>query len=62
MDATDFNKLKGLLSKLTAAAEKANREDNSFKRFHGDSVIQLRSLPDQLRRIEQGLRTAKIIK
>ena len=52
----------GLLSKFTAATEKANREDGSFKRFHHASVEQLRNLPEHLRRIEQGLRTAKIIK
>jgi len=57
-----FNKLIGLISKLTVATEKANREDNLFKRFHGDSVSQLQNFPDHLKRIEQGLRTAKIIK
>ena len=35
---------------------------NLFKRFHRDSVSQLQSFPDHLKRIEQGLRTAKIIK
>ncbi len=62
MDSTDFNKLLGLLSKFTAATEKANRTDGTFKRYHQSSIVQLRELPEQLRRIEQGLRTAKIIK
>lgn len=62
MNSSDFNKLIGLLSKFTAATEKANREDGTFKRYHHASVSQLRDLPEQLRRIEQGLRTAKIMK
>lgn len=62
MDSKDFNKLMGLLSKFTAATEKANREDGTFKKYHQASLSQLRELPQQLRRIEQGLRTAKIIK
>lgn len=62
MDSTDFNKLMGLLSKFNAAKEKANRIDGTFKKYHQSSISQLRELPQQLRRIEQGLRTAKIIK
>ncbi|MDB4769110.1 hypothetical protein OAG16_03425 [Saprospiraceae bacterium] len=62
MDSTDFNKLLGLLSKFTTATEKANRIDGTFKRYHHSSIAQLRELPEKLRRIEQGLRTAKIIK
>lgn len=61
MNPTDFNKLMGLLSKFTAATEKANREDGTFRKYHQLSVSQLRELPDHLKRIEQGLRTAKII-
>ena len=52
----------GLLSKFTAASEKASREDGTFKRFHQSSVSHLKELPQHLKRIEQGLRTAKIIK
>ncbi len=62
MNSSDFNKLMGLLSKFTAATEKASREDGTFNRYHHASVSQLKELPQQLRRIEQGLRTAKIIK
>ncbi|HFB99714.1 MAG TPA: hypothetical protein ENJ53_02805 [Phaeodactylibacter sp.] len=62
MNSCDFDKLIGLLSKFTAASEKANRVDCTFKKYHQSSVAQLRELPDQLRRIEQGLRTAKIMK
>jgi len=62
MDSTDFNKLLGLLSKFTAATEKANRTDGTFKKYYQSSTTHLRELPNQLRRIEQGLRTAKIIK
>lgn len=62
MNSTDFDKLIGLLSKLTAAAEKADREDGTFSRYHHSSITQLRSFPDHLKKIEQGLRTAKIIK
>lgn len=61
MNSNDFNRLMGLLSKFTAATEKANREDGTFKRYHHTSITQLRELPGHLKRIEQGLRTAKII-
>ena len=62
MNSSDFNKLMGLLSKFTAATEKATREDGAFKKYHINSVDQLRELPNHLKRIEQGLRTAKIMK
>ena len=38
MDSTDFNKLLGLLSKFTAATEKANRTDDTFKKYHHSIV------------------------
>ena len=62
MNSSDYNKLIGLLAKFTAATEKANREDGTFSKYHENSITHLRSLPDHLKRIEQGLRTAKIIK
>lgn len=62
MNTNDFNKLMGLLSKFTAATEKASREDGTFKKYHSASIVQLHTLPEHLKRIEQGLRTAKIIK
>ena len=62
MNSNDFTKLMGLLSKFTAATEKANREDGTFSKYHENSISQLRNLPNHLKRIEQGLRTAKIIK
>ena len=62
MDSTDFNKLMGLLAKFTAATEKANRTDGAFKKYHYSYIMQLREFPEQLRRIEQGLRTAKVIR
>ena len=62
MNSSDFNKLMGLLSKFTAASEKAAREDGTFNRYHQSSVNQLKDLPSQLRKLEQGLRTAKILK
>ena len=62
MNSSDFNKLMGLLSKFTAASEKASREDGTFKRFHESSITQLKELPQHLKRLEQGLRTAKILK
>ena len=62
MDSNDFNKLIGLLTKFTAATEKANREDGTFRKYHERSISELRNFPNHLKRIEQGLRTAKIIK
>ena len=62
MNNNDFNKLIGLLSKLNAATAKATREDGSFKKYHQVSIAQLADLPTHLKRIEQGLITAKIMK
>ena len=62
MDTNDFNKLIALLSKLEHATNYANQTDGSFKRYHNQSVSALKDLPFHLRRIEQGLKTAKIVR
>lgn len=61
MNSRDFNKLIGLLSKLDNAANRAARTDGSFQKHHLSSIELLKSVPLHLRRIEQGLRTAKIV-
>ncbi len=61
MNSQDFNRLNGLLSKLASATKKATNEDGSFKKYHNSSIEALHDLPLHLKRIEQGLRTAKII-
>jgi len=62
MDSNDFNKLIGLLAKLNAATTKAKREDGSFSKYHTNSIEVLSDLPIHLKRIEQGLKTARILK
>ena len=61
MNTQDFNKLVSLLSKLDNATKKATRVDGSFKKYHTNSMEALSSLPGHIKRLEQGLRTAKII-
>ena len=61
MNTQDFNRLQGLLSKLENATKRATNVDGSFKKYHNNSIEALHDLPQHLRRIEQGLRTAKII-
>ena len=61
MNSQDFNRLQGLLSKLESATRKASHVDGSFRKYHNHSIEALQNLPQHLRRIEQGLRTAKII-
>ncbi len=61
MNTQDFNKLVGLLSKLDHATKKATQLDGSFKKYHNHSMEALSNLPNHLKRLEQGLRTAKII-
>jgi len=61
MNSQDFNKLVGLLSKLDHATKKATERDGSFKKYHDRSIQALNTLPSHLKRLEQGLRTAKII-
>ncbi len=62
MDSKDFNKLIGLLSKLNAATTKAKREDGAFSKYHTSSIEILSDLPNHLKRLEQGLKTARILK
>ena len=62
MDSNDFNKLISLLSKLDNATSKATRTDGSFRKYHNQSIEVLKDMPVHLKRIEQGLRTARILK
>ncbi len=62
METKDFNKLIGLLAKLDVATNKASRTDGSFRKYHNQSVEMLKDMPVHLKRIEQGLRTARILK
>ena len=61
MNSTDFNKLIGLLSKLSNATTKANEVDGSFRKYHTQSMDAIKDLPNHLKRLEQGLKTAKIL-
>ena len=61
MNSSDFNRLIGLLSKLNNATNKAAKVDGSFQKYHVNSIELLRDIPQHLKRLEQGLRTAKII-
>lgn len=61
MNSIDFNRLIGLLSKLDNATNKAARVDGTFQKYHLGSMEALRELPQHLKKLEQGLRTAKII-
>ena len=62
MGTQDFNKLISLLSKLNAATNKATVVDGSFKKYHTQSIDAIKDIPSHLKRIEQGLKTAKILK
>lgn len=61
MDTHDFNKLLSLLSKLENATKYAYETDDCFKRYHGQSLSVLKEIPVHLRRLEQGLKTAKVV-
>lgn len=61
MSTQDFNRLLGLLSKLDAATSRAVQTDGSFRKYHTQSIEMLAEMPQHLKRLEQGLRTAKII-
>ena len=62
MDTQDFNKLIGLISKLNAATNKATVVDGCFKKYHNQSIEAIKDIPLHLKRLEQGLKTAKILK
>ena len=62
MNSSDFNRLIGLLSKLDHAANKAAQTDGSFQKYHTASIEKLKELPLHLKRLEQGLRTANMIR
>lgn len=61
MSSTDFTKLIGLLSKLDNATNKALLTDGSFQKYHLNAINALKDMPQHLKRIEEGLKTAKII-
>ena len=61
MNNQDFNRLIGLLSKLESATSRATKTDGCFKKYHNNSIEALHSLPNHIKRLEQGLRTARII-
>ncbi len=61
MNSSDFNRLFGLLSKLDSAANRAAQIDGCFQKYHVNSIELLKDLPQHIKRLEQGLKTAKII-
>ena len=61
MSTIDFIKLKGLLSKLDSATKRALHEDGSFQKYHTNSIEALKDIPFHLKKIEQGLMTAKML-
>ena len=61
MNAQDFNRLNGLLSKLDSATTRALETDGTFRKYHTSSISILRELPQHIRKLEQGLRTAKVV-
>ncbi len=61
MNASDFNKLNGLLSKLENVTDKAAKEDGSFRRYHSSSINSIKAMRANLKVIEHGLRTAKYV-
>ena len=61
MNSHDFNKLMALLSKLDMATSRASQTDGSFRKYHTQSMEALKELPFHLKRLEQGLKTAKLI-
>ena len=62
MNNTDFIRLNGLLSKLESALHRAEYEDGSFKKYYHNSVEAIKESQNHLRKLEEGLRTAKIFK
>ena len=61
MSTTDFKKLIGLLSKLDSATKRALLRDGSFQKYHNNSIDALKEIPFHLKKIEQGLKTAKML-
>jgi len=61
MNAADFNKLTGLLSKLENVTDKAAKEDGSFRKYHSSSINSIKAMRANLKVIEHGLRTAKYV-
>ena len=61
MSTTDFKKLIGLLSKLDSATKRALHTDGSFQKYHINSIDALKDIPFHLKKIEQGLKTAKVL-
>jgi len=61
MNDSDFDKLKGLLTKLEDVTDRAAKEDGSFRKYHSTSINSLKAMRANLIVIEHGLRTAKYV-
>lgn len=61
MTTQDFNRLNGLLAKLSVAANKTAKEDGSFRKYNSQSIEALNVFHAHLKQLENGLRTAKVL-
>ncbi len=61
MNDSDFNTLKGLLTKLEDATDKVAKEDGSFRKYHSGSINSIKAMRANLTVIEHGLRTANYV-
>ena len=61
INTDDFKQLHSLLAKLSIAADKATKEDGSFRKYNSTSIEALQHFRLHLSNLENGLKTTKLI-
>lgn len=62
MNSHDFNKMMSLISKLRMAVDHAKKTDCTFNKCHSQSISFITELDGHMRKIEEGLTTARVLK
>ena len=62
MNSQDFNKMMSLIAKLRVAIDHAKKTDCTFNKCHTQSITFITELDGHMRKIEEGLTTARILK
>ncbi len=62
MNSHDFNKMMSLISKLRVAINHAKKTDSTFNKCHSQSISFITELDGHMKKIEEGLTTAKVLK
>ncbi len=61
MDRKKFSKMKGLISKLTAAANKAVKKNKRFKKYPERPLTAIRDTPHTMKHLDSRFGTVNVV-